>query len=178
MFDKLSERDKRTLKLGAAGVVLILAYAFVIDPWVNDWLATRSALKVERAKLDSIAPGNSGMAARQAGLASIVPKFKMPQSENVQGPLFRGKFNEQLKKAGVNVSSLQFLRTAKSKQTSGYKTLRIQGRGKCKFEQLLNLLVGLNDNPCLVGVEELQLKCDTKNREQMDIVLTVSTFVK
>ncbi len=178
MLAKLSERDKRTLKLGAAGVVLILAYAFVIDPWVNDWIATRSALKVERAKLESISPGSSGLAAKQAGLASIVPKFEMPQSENVQGPLFWGKFNEQLKKAGVKVTGLQLLRASKSKQASGYNTLRIQSRGKCKFEQLLNLLIGLNDNPCLVGVEELQLKCDTKNREQMDIVLTVSTFVK
>jgi hypothetical protein len=175
---KLSKPDKRTLKLGAVGLVVILAYAFVIDPWVGDWLSTRSALKTERAKLDSIAPKSSGLAAKQAGLVSIVPKLEMPQAESVQGPLFRGRFNEQLKKAGVNVTSLQFLQSAKSKQADGYKSLRLQCRGKGKFAQVLDLLAGLGDNPYLVGVEELQLKCDTKKREQMDVVLTLSTFVK
>jgi len=175
---KLSERDKRTLKLGGVGVVSILAYAFVIGPWIDDWLLTRSALKTERIKLDSIAPKSDGSAAKQAGLISVVPKFEMPQAENVQGPLFRGKFNEQLKKAGINVTSLQFLRSTRPKQASGYNTLRLQCRGRCKFNQMLDLLAGLNDNPYMVGVEGLQVKCDTKKREQMDIVLTVSTSVK
>ena len=175
---KLSESDKRTLKLGGVGIVLILGYAFVAGPWVDDWLLTRSALKAERTKLDSIAPGSDGPAAKHAGLVSLVPKLVMPQAESVQGSLFRGRFNEQLKKAGVNVTSLQFLQSAKSKQSSGYKSLRLQCRGKGKFAQVLDLLAGLGDNPYLVGVEELQLKCNQKDREQMDIVLTVSTFVK
>jgi hypothetical protein len=160
------------------GVVLILAYAFVIGPWVDDWLLARSALKTERARLDSIAPESSGLAAKQAGLVSVVPKLEMPQAESVQGPLFRGKFNEQLKKTGVNVTNLQFLQSAKSDQAGGYKNLRLQCRGRGKFAQVLDLLAGLNDNPYLVGVEELQLKCNQKDREQVDIVLTVSTFVK
>lgn len=175
---KLSEPDKRTLKLGGVGVVLILAYILVIGPWVDDWLLTRSALKTERMKLDSIAPKSGGPAAKQAGLVSVVPKLEMPQAESVQGPLFRGRFNEQLKKAGISVTNLQFLQSARSKQAGGYKSLRLQCRGKGKFAQILDLLAGLNDNPYLVGVEELRLKCNQKNREQMDVVLTVSTFVK
>jgi hypothetical protein len=175
---KLSETDKRTLKLGGVGVVLILAYAFVVGPWIDDWLLTRSALKTERTRLDSIAPAGGVAAAKQAGLVSVVPKLEMPLAESVQGPLFRGRFNEQLKKAGVNVTSLQFLQSAKSKQASEYDILRLQCRGTCKFAQMLDLLAGLNENPYLVGVDELQLKCNQKSREQIDIVLTVSTFVK
>jgi len=166
------------LKLGGAGVALILAYAFVVGPWVDDWLLARSALKTERAKCDSIAPRSGVLAAKQAGLVSVVPKLEMPKAESVQGPLFRGKFNEQLKKAGISVTNLQFLQSARSKQAGGYKSLRLQCRGKGKFAQVLDLLAGLNDNPYLVGVEELQLKCNQKSREQIDIVLTVSTFVK
>ena len=175
---KLSEPDKRILKLGGAGVMLILAYAFVVGPWIDDWLLARSALKTERAKFDSIVPAGGGLAAKQADLVSVVPKLEMPKAESVQGPLFRGKFNEQLKKAGISVTNLQFLQSARSKQPGGYKILRLQCRGKGKFAQVLDLLAGLNDNPYLVGVEELQLKCNQKSREQMDIVLTVSTYVK
>jgi hypothetical protein len=175
---KLSEQDKRTLKLGGAGIVLILAYAFVVGPWVDDWILARSALKTEQARCDSIAPTSESLAAKQAGLVSVVPNLEMPEAESVQAPLFRGRFNEQLKKAGISVTNLQFLQSARSKQAGGYKSLRLQCRGKGKFAQVLDLLAGLNDNPYLVGVEELQLKCDTKKREQMDIVLTVSTFVK
>lgn len=178
MVNKLSERDKRTLKFGGVGVAVILAFAFVISPWLDDWRLTRSALKLEHAKLDSIAPDKPDSAASQAGLLSIVPKLEMPKAESVQGPLFRGKFNEQLKKAGISVTNLQFLQSARSKQEGGYKSLRLQCRGKGKFAQVLDLLAGLNDNPYLVGIEELQVKCDTKKREQLDIVLTVSTSVK
>jgi len=175
---ELSETDKRALKLGSVGVVLILAYAFVIDPWMDGWLAARSALKTERTRLDSITSGSSGLEAKRAGLVSIVPKLKMPDAEGVQGPLFRDKFNEQLKKAGINVTGLQYLQSSRSKQQGGHKVLRLQCRGKSKFAQVLDLLAGLNENPYLVGVEELQLKCNQKNREQIDMVLTVSTFVK
>ena len=48
----------------------------------------------------------------------------------------------------------------------------------CSLDQMLNLLANLNSNPYLAGIEELNIKCGQKDRRQMDLVMTVSTFAK
>ena len=63
-----------------------------------------------------------------------------------------------------------------------YRVLRIKCKGKCKFDQLLDFLAALKENPYLVGVEELRIECDSKQppdkRQDIEVDLTVSTFVK
>ena len=113
----------------------------------------------------------------------MVPVFETPQAEEKQKFLFRDKLHEQLKKAGINTEPLQFLPVRKPEGVS-YKVLKIKCKGKCKFDQLLDFLANLKENPYLVGVEELQIQCDTKEPpekrkdKEIEIDLTVSTFVK
>jgi len=120
---------------------------------------------------------------RQATLAALVPVCETPEVEDKQKFLFRDRLHEQLKKAGVNTEPLQFLPVRKPKGLS-YKVLKIKCKGKCKLDQLLDFLANLNENPYLVGVEELRIQCDTKEPperrkdKEIQIDLTVSTFVK
>jgi hypothetical protein len=44
--------------------------------------------------------------------------------------------------------------------------------------QVLDFLERLNENPYLVGVEELKIKCDPKKRGEVELDLTVSTFAE
>jgi hypothetical protein len=67
--------------------------------------------------------------------------------------------------------------TGKSPQ-AGYKLLRLKCSAKCKFGQVLDLLVNLKENPYLVGVEEMRIKCDPKKPQEVQLDLTVSTFVR
>jgi len=171
MIEKLSQRDIRMLKIGAVCVVAILVFVFA-SKWLDRWAEARASLAEVKDKLELIDVEK----AKQAGLMSIVPKFEMPQKEETQKFLFRDKLDEQLKKAGIK-STLQVVSTAKSGQV-GYKLLRMKCSGKCRFTQVLDLLANLKDNPYLVGVEELRIRCDTKNSQQVDMDLTVSTFIK
>ncbi len=41
-----------------------------------------------------------------------------------------------------------------------------------------DLLADLKSNPYLVGVDELALKCNEKKRQQVELNLTVTTFVR
>ena len=86
MIEKLSQRDKRALKLGAVGVAAILGFAFATT-WLGHWGQVRKSLKAARAELEVINPTK----AKQAGLLSIVPAFEMPQIEEKQKFLFRDK---------------------------------------------------------------------------------------
>ena len=176
MWRRLSQRDKRAAQFGAVAVVAIVAYFFAA-PWFSDWQTTRTQLQRCREQLEAIGAGRSARAAMtQQGLATVVPKFEMPQAEAKQTVLFRNEFNRQLKQAGINAKSLQYM-AAKKLSTGGYKTLRLQCKARCNLQQVLDLLAGLNENAYLVGIEELQIKPDARERQNVDLVLTVSTFV-
>jgi len=171
-MEKLSERDIRALKIGAVCVAAILAFLFATW-WRERWVKVRGEGAKVRAQLEAISVDK----AKQAGLMSIVPVFEMPVIEEKQKFLFRDKLNEQLKKAGIKSKPLQVLSTGKSPQ-AGYKLLRLKCSTKCRFGQVLDLLARLNENPYLVGIEEMRIKCDPKKRQEVDMDLTVSTFVK
>jgi len=172
MLERLSQRDKRAFKIGAICVVGVVAFVFGTK-WIGRWAQVRRSLAEVKAKLETISVDNT----KQAAVASIVPVFEMPQKEETQKFLFRNKLNEQLKKAGINSKPLQVLPAGKPRQ-DGYRLLRLKCNAKCRFGQLLDFLARLNENSYLVGIEEMRVKCDPKNRQEVELDLTVSTFVK
>jgi hypothetical protein len=170
MIEKLSKKDIRAIKFGAIGAVIILVFVFgsaVHKRWSN----AKANGTVLRTKLDAIDVDK----VKQAGLMSIVPVVEMPQVEEEQKFLFRDKLSEQLKKAGIRNKPLQVQAARKSSQ-SGYKLLLVKCDATCKFVQVLDFLARLNENPYLVGIEELKIKCDPKKRGEVELNLTLSTF--
>jgi hypothetical protein len=155
---------------GVCAAVIVFIFVLKIP---DRWAEARKSLALIRARLKAIDVDQ----ARQAGLTSIVPVFEIPQVEEKQMLLFRDKLNEQLKKAGVSNKPLQVLPVTKPRQ-GGYKMLRVKCSGNCKFEQALDLLAGLNENPYLAGIEEFKIKCDPKKRQDVELDFTVSTLVK
>ena len=172
MIEKLSQKDIRILKIGAVCVAAILVFVFASE-LLGRWAKARASLAEVKNKLELIDVDK----AKKAGLLSIVPVFEMPEKEETQRFLFRDKLNEQLKKAGIKNQPLQVASIGKSGQ-SGYRLLRLKCSAKCRFTQVLDLLADLKDNPYLVGVEELRIRCDSKKPQEVDLDLTVSTFVK
>ncbi len=170
MAVKLSKTDKRALKLGAvcAGVILVFVFS---SKGLTYWMDVRRTLAAAKAQMRAIS------SAKQASLRSIVPVFEMPQSLEKQKFLFRDKLNEQLNKAGITSEPLQVLNIGKSLQ-GGYKLMRLKCSSKCRLEQVLNLLASLKENPYLVGVEQLRLRCNPKKEREIEMDLVVSTFVK
>jgi hypothetical protein len=176
MARRLNQREIRVIQLGGICAVAILAFTYGAT-WMEHWAEVRASLATARSQLDDLAADRT----RQAGVLSIVPVFEPPQEEEKQKFLFRDKLYEQLKKAGIKNEPLAFLATRRTKNAP-FTVLRIKCKGKCRFDQLLDFLASLKDNPYLVGVEELSVQCDTKEppekRKDVEIDLTVSTFVK
>jgi hypothetical protein len=171
---KLSERDKRALKIGAVCAVAILVFT-IGTTWVGHWGELRQSIAAEEARLMSIKTDK----VQRERLMSIVPVFEDPNEEEEQKILFRAKFYEQLKQAGFKFEQpIRALRARKAREGTDYKLLGLQTRGKCNVDQMLDLLAKLNENPYLVGIEEMRMECDPKNRREFKLDLTVSTFVK
>jgi hypothetical protein len=114
---------------------------------------------------------------KQKGLMAIVPVFTMPVEEEEQRILFRDEFSKQLKKAGIKNEPLQIQARTRS-PLAGYKQLLLVCKAKCRSSQALDLLVRLNENPYLVGIEEFKIKVDPKKRTEVELNLTVSTLTK
>ncbi len=172
MIEKFSQRDIRILKIGAVCVAAILVF-WLATKGFDRWKEARTSLAEVKNKLELIDVDKN----KRDGLTKIVPKFEMPQKEETQRFLFRDKLNEQLKKAGIKNQPLQVASIGKSGQ-AGYRLLRLKCSAKCRFAQVLDLLANLKDNPYLVGIEELRIRCDKKKPQEVDMDLTVSTFVK
>lgn len=178
MARKLNPREKRILLLGAVSAAAILVFTYGSKGY-DRWSEARATLASAKRKLADVETDRN----RQAALAALVPVIEAPQVEDKQKFLFRDRLNEQLKKAGIKAELVQFLPVRKPRGLS-YKVLKIKCKGKGKLDQLLDFLSNLNENPYLVGVEELRIQCDTKEPpekrkdKEIEIDLTVSTFVK
>jgi len=172
MIKKLNQRDIRILKIGAVCAAAILVFWFASE-WLDRWAKARASLALLEDKLELIDVDK----AKRAGLMSIVPVFEMPEDEETQKFLFIDKLTEQLKKAGIKNQPLEVASIRKSGQ-AGYRLLRMKCSGTCRFTQVLDLLANLKENPYLVGVEELRMRIDKKKPQEVDLDLTVSTFIK
>ena len=168
----LSQKEKRTLKFGVICAVAIVGFTFAIQR-LDKWKQARISRAGITDKLKAIDFDQT----QRAGLMSIVPVFEMPQKEEQQKFLFRDKFNEQLRNARIESEPLQILSPVKS-SVAGYKLLRLKCSAKCSFGQALDLIANLKENPYLVGIEELKIECDQKNRQEVKLDLTISTYVK
>jgi hypothetical protein len=177
---RLGYRDKRALATGAIVIAAVIAYIFIIAPWLDDWKATRSVLADYKQKLEMMGVGTDGISkAKQQALMRIVPVVESPEAEDAQRVLFRDKFSEQLKKTGIPIKSGPgFDSSAKFQKDLGLKVLKLTCKTKCKFDQVLNLLANLNDNPYMIGIEQLRLQCDEKKRQDLEMTLTISTSVR
>jgi len=160
----------------AIAAVAILFWFVVVDGFLSDWKEVRSDLSIRRSKFESVA-SSENLSTADKGIFSIVPVFQSPGSEQTQGPAYMKKFNEQLKKLGIK-AELKYLKSLRSKSASGYKTLRLQSQGRCKYTQVIDLLGKLYENPFFVSVEQLTITPDPKKKGEVEFTLVTSTFAK
>ena len=172
MLEKLNQKDKRALRLGAIGVIAVIAAILLLN-WIDHWAQVRKSLVQAKKDLKTVASIN----AAQEPFLSIVPVCQLPQGEEKQKILFRDKVSEQFKKAGVMVNPIAIIPTG-SKRQAGYKVLSLKCSGKGGFDKALDFLSRLKENPYLISIEEFKIKCDPKKRQEFDIDMTVSTFTK
>jgi len=171
-MQKMSEKDIRTLKIGAVGACVILVL-FCVIKWLDHWKEVRSEIALIKNKLDSIDVEK----ARQDGLLKIVPVLEMPVAESEQTLLFRNKLRDQFKEARINNKPLQILSTGK-KRVGGYKTVRVECSAKCNLGQFLDFLARINENPYLLAVDEMRIRTDKKQPQDVEVDLTFSTLAK
>jgi hypothetical protein len=168
------------LLIGLAAVAITLVFTYGTKG-IDRWHKNRVSLTAAKKKLGEVETDK----AKLAGLRALVPVFEFPELQEKQKTLFREKLYEQLKKSGINTEPPQPL-LGKKIAVGGvtYQVLKIKCKGKCKFDQFLDFLANLKENPYVVGVEDMQIRFDTKEPPErrkdkdVDIDLIVSTFVR
>jgi hypothetical protein len=176
ILNKLNQRERKTVVICLIVCAVMVIWFLVLEPIVRQGSQLRSQLKQQRQKLDILlAKEGTSDALKQKKLTEAVPMLEMPTSSEKQTQLLRDKITQQLKDAGVQVKNFQFSTgVAQGPGATDVITLRCQG--KCQFASLARFLDDLRKNPYYVGIEELSIKTDEKNRQNLDIAFTVSTF--
>ncbi len=178
-FDSLDERSRRAVRFGVIAIVLIAIYLGIALPIFENWLSVRDELKTYQLRLETVSGRTPGSKAKIAGLFQTVPLMELPENEDAQRKLFWDKTYDQLKKAGVNISSgPSYVASAKKKTALGQGTLRLKFSGNCKYEQLLKFFAGLNENAYLVSIEEFSIKSNEKEPEKVTFEMVIGTFFK
>ena len=178
IFNKLNEKDQKTIKVGSLLMAIILTCGG-LNILLKEYSKTSKELDAVKSKFNSVMPKSDGtLTLKQAGLYNIVPVFEVPKKELIPGENFREKFLEQLKKAKVKYKDLNLLPMANKENACGFRKRSLHCKGKCTFTQAMDLVASLYENPLFVGIEEFKIVCDTKKRSQMDLTITVSTYIK
>lgn len=177
-LDKLNSRERKTVVLcGISGIGLLL-YFVIAEPLIRKAADLRMQLDVNRQKARILlAPEGSAELLKQKSMTLAVPVMDMPARMDKQSVLFRDKLTQQLQQSGIQVKSLQFI-TAAQGSAGGSGMLFLQCKGRCAYESLGRFLDELKKNPYYAGVEELTLRVDDKNRQEMELSITVSTFTE
>jgi type II secretory pathway component PulM len=176
ILSQLNQRELKTvlicLVVGAAMVIWFL----LVEPIVQQGRQLRSQLQQQRQKLDILLAKEGTLdALKQKNLTLMVPMLEMPTTSEKQNQLLRDKITQQLQEAGVQVKNFTFSTgIAQGPGATDVITLRCQGQ--CQFNSLVRFLDDLRKNPYYVGIEELSIKTDEKNRQNLEIAFTVSTF--
>jgi glutamate/tyrosine decarboxylase-like PLP-dependent enzyme len=176
ILNQLNQRERKTLLVCLVACAAMLLWFLVLEPGVKQGRQLRSQLQQQRQKLSILlAKEGTSEALKQKNLTQAVPMLEMPTASEKQNQLLRDKITQQLGQAGVQVKNFTFSSgIAQGPGATDVITLRCQG--KCQFTSLARFLDDLRKNPYYVGIEELSIKTDEKNRQNLDIAFTVSTF--
>lgn len=174
----LTQRDKRTLKLSAIAVAVIVGWFMIVEPTLGSYRSLRSERDHLQKQLDRLTGIQNGVGSiKYKELADRVPKFELPQDAARQGVLFRDELTRQLQKAGLQARTVQ-LRDNRGKRQDGFAVLTVDCQGRGGYEPMLKLLADLKQNPYYVGIEKFSLRVDAKNRNEMTFQLAAFTYAK
>lgn len=176
ILNQLNQRERRTVLICLALGAVMLVWFLLLEPVVNQARQLRGQLQKERQKLNILlAKEGSSDALKQKNLTMAVPVLEMPVAAEKQIELLRDKVTQQLQQAGVQVKNFTFTTgIAQGPGATDIASLRCQGR--CQFTSLVRFLDELRKNPYYLGIEELSIKTDEKNRQNLEIAFTVSTL--
>ncbi len=174
MFEKLSDKDKQTLKKGSialAVIAVLLVGMKVYGDWNNKTLEYKS-IDSALEKLDI----SDNVFTKTL---NAVPIFLMPKDEQSQKEEFRNSLDQLFDDLRITTETWQEV-TAKTNAVTGlagYGYLKLKTSGTCRFDQILDLLSSLKGNPYVFSVEELNLETDPQNVRQVKFIITLSTLV-
>ncbi len=171
------QRNKRALIILVLVAVLGSAYRFALVPWLSHWEDVRAAIAMQQEdlKILGLLPDPDRQLAERK-IREVVPAFVMPEEEEVQKIQFEKELRKQLGSLGGSLP--KYTGQRRNWSSLGVEQLSLQYSGKTNFGGAMDILVRLEENPYLVGIEEFKMSCDPKKRQEITVDVTVSTFVK
>ncbi len=181
MAMKLSERDRRAVLLGAAGLGLLVAYLYGVEPGL-DWYEHLRA-DHERA---------SGQLAKQAYEAQerVFLAGQVARWEQGSGVIERPRpYSEEVTRLGARIVAAAQESGVELKGSSSTPPVPFMDDAaldmvtllvdfNCQWEQFFKFVDAMYKTPGVLSVEQASINGDPKKGGKLDVKLTVSVLVK
>ena len=176
----MNSKDKRAVSLGLALSAVIMVYCLVLGPFIDHRGNIQHRIKSIQSQLSDGGFDTSGAGmAKVRGLFNIVPVVEQGGSEEEVRKIVVERLYDQLAVSGIKITvSPSFLGKAKMDKNLKKKVVKLHFSGTCSYEQLLKFLSRVYENPLILSVEEIKIKCDPKKRNMVDVNMAISSMVK
>ncbi len=174
MLEKLNEKDQKTLKMGGLAV-LVLAVAITGYLGYNHWTAQNKLTKKLNADFKKLVMNESAY----KKLLSEVPVFQPPEDDSTQKTKFRDFLDQQFERRRITTEAWVEVTAGNAiRPPAGYGVLSLKtsSKGTVSFQNILNLLADLKENPYYAGIEELKITCDQQNPQLATLSIVLATF--
>ncbi len=174
MLEKLNEKDQKTLKTGGLAV-LVLAVVVTGYMGYNHWTAQNKQKKKLNADFKKLVMNESAY----KKLLAEVPVFQAPEDDSAQKTKFRDYLDTQFQRNNITTEAwVEVTASNAIRPPAGYGALSLKtsSKGTVRFQNILNLLAALKENPYYVGIEELKITCDQQNPQLATLNIVLATF--
>lgn len=175
---KLSQRDKRTVMLGAAVLAGIVLVRLTFVPWLEGWMDARDRSAAARGELNDLQRHVSKMLGQRGRLEPIYGAGVARPLEDIQtarASLFQAA-QDVLKANGFSPSDYAPQPPRPVKQVPRAVLVSLQVRGQCQLPQLASCLARLRDARTLVIVDRVSAVGNEKQPGQLEVTMVLTTL--
>lgn len=165
-FDRLSERDRRAVRLGLLVLVPALFWVGAVRPWRAAWTETQDRLQAERALLARELALLDGTATPPGAADDVSTEADRVRRRLVEAPsavLAEAQLTAELERlASGNRVLLEEIRSLEPPRSASrpesVRAIRVAVRGESDLDGVMAFLQQLEESPLLLRIAELSIQ--------------------
>jgi len=174
----MSERDKRTVKIGGAVLLAALVLKFGVMPMVNAWQAARDKVDAYQASLVSL---QTTLDQRAMAMQVLRQKYGEAVDEDLLSEehtrvVFPQAVQQALRQGGLNVTNVQVPSVRRVRELPGVSMVTVRVEGTCEGGAMPRVLASLAACERWTIVDRFETSmAQPGNRQSWNVRLTLSS---
>ena len=176
----LSERDRRAIKLGIIGVLIVLILNGVVLPQIDKWRTARGQIRTDTVKLAGLHSQwerLNGLRARLEPVYGSAVALPLEEIERTRVNLHE-TVQKILKSGGIGVRHTRPHPVRPIREIAGVVSVAIELEGNCETPQLIKCLDAMRQSESLIIIDSIDLTNSPQKPGKLTVKLVLSTLAR